>query len=207
MGEPLQGHEGITRRSLGPAVGTPNSQDGGNFSAGVCTGLGRCSRSMPRDRDEIAGRDLASSKHRPTGGRHSSHLGGIPMQLMAHEASSIGACAQIIPTTRPAMVLKARCLRIVGAEFIAKELAACGTPRLQFAVLDGKGLSAERTARGRVNRGSACAHQMPPDFALARKIIPWPVGFPSHPSSCEYRHSRVDRQRLSRERHTSIENM
>jgi hypothetical protein len=39
---------------------------------------------------------------------------------------------------RPAVALEARLLGIVSAEFITKELAACGAPWLQLAVYEGQ---------------------------------------------------------------------
>jgi hypothetical protein len=126
---------------------------------------------------------------------------------IAHRVSGRGACAEIIgPAVRPTVALKARLLGVISAEFVTEEQAACGAPRLQFAVHDWQRLDAERTACGCAGMVSICAHQMPPPPCLAKKMIPWPVGFPSQHSSCEYRHSRVGRPRLSRERHTSVEN-
>jgi hypothetical protein len=44
------------------------------------------------------------------------------------------------------MVLKARLLVIVSAEFVTEEYAAWGAPRLHFAVHNWEGLVAERAA-------------------------------------------------------------
>jgi hypothetical protein len=131
--------------------------------------------------------------------------GGLADLRSRPRVSGRGACAQIVgPTIRFAVTPKARRLGIVGAELVTEELAACSAPRLQFAVHDWQRLDAERTACWCVSMESVGAHQISPGHCLAKKIIPSPVRFLR--TICKYGHNRVGRRRLSRKRHTPVEN-
>ena len=126
-------------------------------------------------------------------------------------ASGRGACGQIIsPAICPAVAMKARLLGIISSELVTEELAACGAPWLQFAVHDRQRLAAERTACRCAVAVGVCAHQVPPvsnskTLVLARRRERCRRGSHSFVSSCEYQHSRVDRRRLLRKRHSSAE--
>jgi hypothetical protein len=69
------------------------------------------------------------------------------------------------------MALKARLLGIIGAEFVAEELAACVAPRLQFTVHDRQQFDAKRTTGCGIGILMVCAHKTSPGMSCVREPV------------------------------------